>query len=116
MTSVKFLRNYANAYQKFVLDKKTYAKEELLDAGLAKYQGPAVLAYNDAIFTESDFSSLSTVGDSLKAKDLSSTGRFGRGFNSVSVSTINTVPQWNLKLSQAQIGVQLDRFSINCVE
>src|SRR5204862_915559 len=56
------LRGYhANTHQKYVLDKKMYAKEELLDKDLAKYQGPAVLAFNNAIFTENDFRSLSSI-------------------------------------------------------
>jgi sacsin len=107
-------RNHANAHQKFVLDKNTYAKEQLLDAHLAKYQGPAVLAYNNAIFTEDDFSSLSSVGDSMKAKDMSSTGKFGRGFNSVSASVI-IIHQENLKPRPTRTGIQLDGFAIDCV-
>lgn len=67
----------------FVLDENTYPTEPLLD-GFAEYQGPSLLAYNNSIFTEDDFESLSNIGDSRKIQDLSSTGKFGRGFNSVS--------------------------------
>lgn len=41
------------------------------------------MAYNDAVFRDSDFDSLSRLGDSLKLHDGSTTGKFGRGFNSV---------------------------------
>jgi sacsin len=43
------------------------------------------LAYNNAVFTDTDFYNLSRLGDSLKLHDGSTTGKFGRGFNSVSV-------------------------------
>ncbi|KAJ0411183.1 hypothetical protein ATCC90586_008899 [Pythium insidiosum] len=46
--------------------------------------GPALLVYNNATFSETDFESIQRIGDSLK-KDNShgwKTGRFGIGFNS----------------------------------
>ena len=49
---------------------------------LAQFQGPALLAHNDATFSEADFRSISNVGDSLKRSQLGKTGRFGVGFNS----------------------------------
>lgn len=68
----------------FVLDrKKDHPTDNLLHPDLAEFQGPALLAYNNSQFEERDFDSLSRIGDSEKAKDLSSTGKFGRGFNSV---------------------------------
>lgn len=68
---------------RFILDRSTHAVDQLIHADLAKYQGPALLAYNDAVFSDSDFDSLSRLGDSLKLHDGSTTGKFGRGFNSV---------------------------------
>ncbi|KAI9812928.1 MAG: hypothetical protein M1827_004446 [Pycnora praestabilis] len=68
---------------KFVLDTRSHATSELLVPGLEGFQGPALLAYNDALFTDKDFGSLSTIGDSGKMGDASATGKFGRGFNSV---------------------------------
>lgn len=67
----------------FVLDENTYAEEPLLHGGLQEYQGPALLAYNNRQFSDEDFESLSNIGDSRKIKDPASTGKFGRGFNSV---------------------------------
>ncbi|KAE9364465.1 hypothetical protein N431DRAFT_474055 [Stipitochalara longipes BDJ] len=72
---------------RFILDEKTYPVEdpaqELIDPDLEQYQGPALLAYNNAVFTDTDFENLSRLGDSLKLHDGSTTGKFGRGFNSV---------------------------------
>lgn len=67
----------------FVLDHRQHTSTNILDVGLAEYQGAALLAYNNRQFEEKDFRSLSRIGDSGKADDLSSTGKFGKGFNSV---------------------------------
>lgn len=68
-----------------VLDTKSYAGlGPFLHEGLADYSGPAVLARNNSVFTDRDFESLSSVGDSCKRHDPASTGKFGQGFNSVS--------------------------------
>lgn len=68
----------------YVLDTKTYHNTPLLDEGLKEYHGPALLARNNCVFTDDDFSSLSSVGDSRKRNDATTTGKFGLGFNSVS--------------------------------
>ncbi|KAK0103147.1 hypothetical protein ONS95_014947 [Cadophora gregata] len=68
---------------RFVLDVRTHPTQNLISPSLAQYQGPALLSYNDAIFSDKDFESLSRLGDSLKLNDGATTGRFGRGFNSV---------------------------------
>jgi sacsin len=72
-----------NKYQRFHLDERTHPTDELIHPALAKYQGPALLAHNNAIFRKSDFESLKRLGDSLKMQDGLTTGKFGRGFNSV---------------------------------
>ena len=54
----------------------------LLDARLAPWQGPAVVACNDAQFTDSDFHGICQVGASVKRSDHSKIGRYGLGFNS----------------------------------
>lgn len=68
----------------YVLDTKTYTSNPLLYEALQEYHGPALLARNDSVFTDEDFSSLSSVGDSRKRNDATTTGKFGLGFNSVS--------------------------------
>ncbi|KAF5872292.1 putative protein binding protein [Botrytis fragariae] len=67
---------------KFFLDENSYGTDNL-PPKLAQYQGPALLAYNNAKFKKEHFQSLSQVGNSLKMEDGSTTGKFGRGFNSV---------------------------------
>ncbi|TVY36879.1 Sacsin [Lachnellula occidentalis] len=68
---------------RFILDERTHPTDELLHPLLAKYHGPALLAYNNAQFTDKDFTSLAHIGDSGKIDDGTTTGKFGRGFNSV---------------------------------
>lgn len=67
----------------YVVDTNAYTNRPLLHPKLDEYHGPALLARNNSIFTETDFSSLSSVGDSAKRKDPASTGKFGQGFNTV---------------------------------
>ncbi|TVY68700.1 Sacsin [Lachnellula suecica] len=68
---------------RFILDERTHPVGKLIDPKLAEYQGPALLAFNNSKFTENDFVSLAHIGDSLKLQDGETTGKFGRGFNSV---------------------------------
>jgi sacsin len=70
----------------YVLDTKSYTDKPLLHSELREYHGPAILARNNSVFKDEDFSSLSSVGDSGKRDDPASTGKFGQGFNSVSRS------------------------------
>ena len=73
-----------NCVQRFILDTTSYAEHPVLVEGLSEYQGPALLAYNDALFSEKDFASLTSLGDSEKVRDKAATGKFGLGFSSVS--------------------------------
>ena len=69
----------------FCLDRRQHGCDSLAFAKLAPFQGAALLAHNNAQFTDVDFESIQRIGDSLK-KDKSKgtkTGRFGVGFNSV---------------------------------
>ncbi|KAL6651611.1 hypothetical protein ACP70R_010536 [Stipagrostis hirtigluma subsp. patula] len=65
------------------LDRRSHGAASLLAPALAQWQGPALLAYNDAVFTDEDFASISRIGDSRKVAQTWKTGRFGVGFNSV---------------------------------
>ena len=67
----------------YILDSNTYGGKPLLHDALSEYQGPALLARNNSVFTDEDLASLSAVGDSRKRHDAESTGKFGQGFNSV---------------------------------
>ena len=70
------------------MDTRSYSASNLLHPGLAEYQGPALLAYNNAKFLPKDFESLSSIGASRKEQDAFATGKFGRGFSSVGLRSI----------------------------
>ncbi|XP_066482921.1 sacsin-like [Tiliqua scincoides] len=64
-------------------DQRGFGTQSLFSEGLASTQGPALLAYNDAQFSEADWDGIQSPGLSHKEDDPSTTGRFGLGFNSV---------------------------------
>ena len=47
------------------------------------HQGPALYAYNDAVFEEGDWKGILMLWDSNKEEDMTKVGRFGLGFKSV---------------------------------
>ncbi|XP_037481985.1 sacsin-like [Triticum dicoccoides] len=59
------------------LDRRAHGACSLLAPALAQWQGPALLAHNDAAFTDDDFASISRIVDSKKASQVWKTGRFG---------------------------------------
>ncbi len=67
----------------FVVDWRENPREKLLTEELAKCQGPALWAYNDAMFSEEDFENINKLAGETKKEDLDKVGRFGLGFNSV---------------------------------
>ena len=48
-----------------------------------KLQGPALLCWNNAVFTESDLEGIVDIGTGSKQGETAKIGRFGVGFNSV---------------------------------
>ena len=54
-----------------------------MEPALARFQGPALLAYNDAQFTNKDWQSIQDMQQSVKTADPFKVGKFGIGFNSV---------------------------------
>jgi len=69
--------------QSYIIDTDSYPKEDLVDAGLAEFQGPSLLVYNNSTFSDTDFESLKRLGDSQKLQEKIATGKFGLGFSSV---------------------------------
>jgi sacsin len=69
----------------FLLDsrREPYGKSSLYNGDLAKFQGPALYAFNDALFKEEDWEGLQTLMVSNKKDDPLKVGRFGIGFNSI---------------------------------
>ncbi len=96
----------ANSYQIYTIDTTTYLTENLVDPGLAEYQGPALLVYNNSVFSEQDFTSLKRLGDSQKVKDKLATGKFGLGFSSVL-----SRQEYQLILT----GLRMDRFAYHII-
>ncbi|XP_068729165.1 sacsin-like [Montipora capricornis] len=67
----------------FVLDWRSHPTEKLLAPGMADCQGPALLVYNNAVFSDEDLVNISKLAGATKREDLEKIGRFGLGFSSV---------------------------------
>lgn len=67
---------------RFLVDNQTYSVESLMDPKMAALQGPSLLVYNNAVFSEADFRNLARIGQASKIEKLATTGRFGLGFSS----------------------------------
>ena len=69
----------------FLLDSRPnfFGKNSLYEPSLAKFQGPALYAQNNALFEEEDWENLERLMRSSKKDDPLKVGRFGIGFNSV---------------------------------
>eukprot|EP01083_Nonionella_stella_P260996 889260_1 len=69
---------------RFVYDTRQHPTDTLAETAFAEFQSPSILVYNNAMFSESDFKSIQSIGSSLSKKDsVNKTGRFGLGFNAV---------------------------------
>ena len=68
---------------RFYLDGRQHGKQSLVKPELARFQGPALLAYNDARFEDSDWEGIQSLQQSGKVVDPFKVGKFGIGFNSV---------------------------------
>ena len=81
----EFLQNADDAgagVVKLCVDERSFGTASLAHEKLAQFQGPALLVYNDGVFSDEDFDSIQSIGDSKKRGQLAKTGRFGIGFNS----------------------------------
>ncbi len=67
---------------KFVVSMKQHGTSSLLGQKMSDWQGGALYCYNDSKFTTRDFQNLARIGQASKLEKLSTTGRFGLGFNS----------------------------------
>ncbi|XP_009471638.1 PREDICTED: sacsin-like [Nipponia nippon] len=70
---------------RFLLDLRRCRKAAsgLLDPGMAACHGPALWAYNNALFTEDDLRNITRIGAATKEGQAGQIGRFGLGFSSV---------------------------------
>ncbi|PPR03604.1 hypothetical protein CVT24_007593 [Panaeolus cyanescens] len=69
--------------QIFFLDRRTHPSTQLYHADLVSTQGPALLAFNDALFKDDDWTALRNMYQSSKGSDSTKIGKFGIGFRSV---------------------------------
>ena len=68
---------------KFLYDGRSFDTKHLTTKHLKKFQGPALYAFNDAIFKPEDWEGIQNLMRSNKKSDILKVGRFGIGFNSV---------------------------------
>ena len=52
----------------FMLDETAYGTGSLLGGRMADWQGPALVAYNDAVFAPADFAAIARIGQDSKAR------------------------------------------------
>jgi hypothetical protein len=79
----EFLQNADDAGARkllVVLDRRTH-DAGALPPNLRAAQGPALLFFNDRVFSEDDFKRIQQVGAGGKVEEAAGTGRFGHGFN-----------------------------------
>ena len=70
---------------KFMIDDRQHGVHDLPPhlEGLKKFQGPALLSWNDAVFTDDDWESISKIYQSTKETEPIKVGQFGLGFISI---------------------------------
>ena len=66
-----------------ILDKRTHGKQRIPSPKWEELQGPALLVWNNANFTEKDLEGIQKLGLGSKRDDSESIGQFGIGFNVV---------------------------------
>ena len=67
----------------FLLDLTHHGTEFLIHPDVAKYQGPALYAWNNSVFDADDWEGIRNIGDSWKEMEVLKVGRFALGFISV---------------------------------
>ena len=69
----------------FLIDERENlnARSLLLDKKFSSCQGPAIVVYNNATFSDDDFQNIVKIGGAAKEKNSQKIGQFGLGFNSV---------------------------------
>ena len=68
---------------RFYIDNRQHGISSCINERLAQHQGPALIAFNDAVFTEKDWEGIQQLQDSIKADNPFNVGKYGIGFNSV---------------------------------
>ena len=66
-----------------ILDMRKHSEEHLLSKAWSELQGPALLVWNDSVFTEKDLKGIQRLGLGSKRSDSETIGQYGIGFNAV---------------------------------
>ena len=66
-----------------ILDMRKHSEEHLLSEAWSELQGPALLVWNDSVFTEKDLKGIQRLGLGSKRSDSETIGQYGIGFNAV---------------------------------
>jgi sacsin len=66
---------------RLLLDQTGGGDKSLLGPKMARWQGPALVAWNDAVFSPNDFHNIARIGQDSKIDAPAAAGRFGLGFN-----------------------------------
>ena len=84
---------------KFVYDEREHenARKLLLTPSMAECQGPAILIYNNATFSNADFDNIKKLSGATKASDTNTIGKFGLGF--CAVYNLTDLPSFVSKFS-----------------
>ena len=77
---------------KLLLDWRHHGKSTVIVEEMSQWQGPALIAYNNATFSDQDFKNICELAAESKMKDPMKTGRFGVGF--CSCYSITDVPSF----------------------
>ena len=68
---------------KFLIDWRQHPTDSLLADGMKEWQGPALCAYNNGVFSDEDFDNICELAGATKMDDPTKIGRFGLGFCTV---------------------------------
>ena len=66
-----------------ILDMREHSKEHILSEEWGDLQGPALLVWNDSVFTNDDLKGIQRLGLGSKRSDSETIGQYGIGFNAV---------------------------------
>ena len=66
-----------------ILDKRVHGCETVLSEDWKELQGPALLVWNDSVFSEEDLQGIQDLGLGSKRSDADTIGQYGIGFNVV---------------------------------
>lgn len=80
----EFIQNADDAgasWVKIILDRRTFYGDRLPSPAMQDLMGPAMMVFNDQVFSDEDLESIQKIGMGSKSQSSSKTGRFGLGFN-----------------------------------